>query len=278
MKNKSIIIILIIVLSILTLSLTAFMFFILIKGTNINFIFNRKSEIIYEESYNIEDIEELKITTISSDINFKSSTDGKVKVIVYGDEYNDLKVNLDNSTLNIDYDLKNSFCLGFCYQNDRVIVYIPENFDKKLNITTTSGDTLGINLINANLDLVTVSGDVQINSINETNITTTSGEILINKVSDLKIKTISGDIEIDSITNKLNIETISGDIEINNLTLTNNSKIKTTSGDVEIDRTENVYIDTTTTSGDVKVKDNDRKAEYDLTIKTTSGDIEVNDY
>ena len=76
----------------------------------------------------------------------------------------------------------------------------------------------------------------------------------------------------------LTIKNQCGDIEIDNVSLTENAKIKTTSGDVEIDKINNIYIDATTTSGKVDIKNNDRKADYELKIKTTSGDISVNNY
>ena len=55
-----------------------------------------------------------------------------------------------------------------------------------------------------------------------------------------------------------------------------NSSIKVTSGDVEINKLTGAYVDASAKSGDIKVKDNDRLAKYELIIKTTSGDVEVN--
>ena len=276
MKNKSLIITLIIVLSILVLGLISLMIHLLIKGNRINFNFKKENELIYEEEYNVDEVNNLTINSISSDILFKESTNNEIKVIVYGDKYNDLKVELNNNLLTIDYDVETNFCIGICFTNDRLIIYIPNTYNKNIKINTTSGDVLGLNLINAKLDFKSVSGDIQINNIDEASITMTSGEVNINKINKTNIKTVSGDIEINTITEKLNIETTSGEIAIDNLTLTTDSKIKTISGDVEIDNATNIYFDTNTVSGDIKVKNNDRKADYELSIKTTSGDISVN--
>ena len=276
MKNKSLIITLIIVLSILVLGLISLMSHLLIKGNRINFNFKKENELIYEEEYNVDEVNNLTINSISSDILFKESTNNEIKVIVYGDKYNDLKVELNNNLLTIDYDVETNFCIGICFTNDRLIIYIPNTYNKNIKINTTSGDVLGLNLINAKLDFKSVSGDIQINNIDEASITMTSGEVNINKINKTNIKTVSGDIEINTITEKLNIETTSGEIAIDNLTLTTDSKIKTISGDVEIDNATNIYFDTNTVSGDIKVKNNDRKADYELSIKTTSGDISVN--
>ena len=276
MKNKSLIITLIIVLSILVLGLISLMSHLLIKGNRINFNFKKENELIYEEEYNVDEVNNLTINSISSDILFKESTNNEIKVIVYGDKYNNLKVELNNNILTIDYDVETNFCIGICFTNDRLIIYIPNTYNKNIKINTTSGDVLGLNLINAKLDFKSVSGDIQINNIDEASITMTSGEVNINKINKTNIKTVSGDIEINTITEKLNIETTSGEIAIDNLTLTTDSKIKTISGDVEIDNATNIYFDTNTVSGDIKVKNNDRKADYELSIKTTSGDISVN--
>lgn len=280
MKNKKKYIFFIIILSILTLLLITFTAYLLIKTPKITFNFDKKdiSKIIYEESYNIENIDNIKINTISSDIKFKSSTDNKLKIIVYGNENNEFKISLENNILDINYDIKNNFCIGICYQEDFIVVHIPDTYNNKINISTTSGDITEINLTNANLDIKTTSGDTKINNINKLDIISTSGDINIENVNTINAKTTSGDININNITNKLNIEANSGDIEINSLSLKANSNIKSTSGDVEIEKTNSIYIEAKTTSGEIKINNNNRKADYELIIKTTSGDIEVNNY
>ena len=278
MKNNKLIIILIIVLSILALSLISLIGYLIITKSTVIFNFDDKTELIYEKNYLNEEINDIVIKSISSDIIFKENTDNEIKVTIYGDKSDNLKVNLENNILSIDYDIKNNFCIGICSLDDKIIINIPSSYDKEININTTSGDTKGINLINANLNINSVSGDIEISNINKSVINTTSGDVNINKTTDTTIKTVSGDIEIQSITEKLDIKTTSGDVEIDNITLIENSKIKTTSGDVEIDKINNIYIDATTTSGKVDLKNNDRKADYELKIKTTSGDISVNNY
>ena len=280
MKNKKIIIFSIIILSILTISLTLFTIYLLIKTPKFTFNFNYKNntEVIYEQSYDIESINNIKINTISSDIKFKPSTDNNLKVIAYGNEDSEFKIKQDDSNLNINYDIKNNFCIGICYQEDYVVIYIPNTYNNKININTTSGDISGINLENASIDLKTTSGDIQINNIDKLNVTSTSGDINIKNVNSLNLKVTSGEVNINNVNNKVNIQATSGDVEINNLRLTENSKIKTNSGDVEVAKTNDIYIDAFTTSGEIEIKNNNRKAECELKIETTSGDIDVNDY
>ena len=60
------------------------------------------------------------------------------------------------------------------------------------------------------------------------------------------------------------------------MTITNDSKIEVISGDVVINKSsDNFYCDAKATSGDVKIKDNNRRAEYELKIRAKSGDIIV---
>ena len=84
------------------------------------------------------------------------------------------------------------------------------------------------------------------------------------------------DVKIKKVNTKVNIELTSGDITINEVNLTKNSRIKAVSGDVIIDKTNDIYIESHTTSGDDDVFNSNRKASVELQIKTTSGDIEVN--
>lgn len=278
MKNNKLIIFLIIVLSILALSLISLIGYLIITKSTVNFNFDDKTELIYEKNYLNEEINDIVIKSISSDIIFKESIDNEIKVTIYGDKSDNLKVNLENNILSIDYDIKNNFCIGICSLDDKIIINIPLTYDKEININTTSGDIKGIDLTNANLTLSSTSGDIKINNINKSNIKTTSGDVNINKTTNTTIKTTSGDVEIKDVTEKLNVKTTSGDVEIDNLILKEDSKINTTSGDVEIDKINNIYVDTTTKSGRVDIKNNDRKADYELKIETTSGDISVIDY
>jgi len=278
MKNKKIIIFSIIILSILTITLTLFTIYLLIKTPKFTFNYKNNTEVIYEQSYDIQSINNIKINTISSDIKFKPSTDNNLKVIAYGNEDSEFKIKQDDYNLNINYDIKNNFCIGICYQEDYIVIYIPNTYNNKININTTSGDISGIDLTNADIDLITTSGDIQINNINKLDALSTSGDINIRNVNEINLKVTSGEVNINNINNKVNIQTTSGDVEINNLRLTENSKIKTNSGEIEIDKTNNIYIDANTTSGEVDIKNNNRKAEYELKVETTSGDVTVNDY
>ena len=85
----------------------------------------------------------------------------------------------------------------------------------------------------------------------------------------------TGDIELGNINKSLNLKTTTGDIEIESINLSENSNIETTTGDVKIDDINEVYVETESKTGDVRINDNDRYADYKLHIKVTTGDIKV---
>jgi len=242
------------------------------KLDNFNFGFGSKSTLIYNENIN-EDFNKIDIYSKSLDFKFVKSTDNNINVKVYDEKNNTVSVKVENNTLKIVSDNDN-VCI-FCFPSKRqAIISLPENtYD--LVLETTSGDIYSeININKA--DLNTRSGDIELNNIKNANIKVTSGDIKINEVDDLNIKTTSGDIEINKINKHIDSETTSGDIEINNLILTTDSNIKVTSGDVTIfNASDDIYYNTHVISGDIKVNNNNRHANNELTINTKSGDITV---
>ena len=105
-------------------------------------------------------------------------------------------------------------------------------------------------------------------------INSTLGDIEVNEVSDVTITSTSGDVRIGIANNSLNIETTFGYIDINDLTIMEDSSIKVISGDVIIHKSsDNIYYNAKTTSGDVKMCDDNRHADYEMKINAKSGDI-----
>ena len=138
-NNKVLTIVLICICSIFTILLSIFLV-VSIKDKNkftFNFDFFKKGEsnnLIYNESF--DDINKnVNIKVSSSNIYIKSSNDNKVILKMYGSEKSkdDLKVT-NEEDLNINVESKG--CIGFCFNNeaDKVILYLPETFDKKINI------------------------------------------------------------------------------------------------------------------------------------------------
>ena len=226
-----------------------------------SFDFTKKSKLVFNKDYEIDEIKDIRIDVRSEDIDIEESDSDKITVKIYAvkDNLFDVKID-DDKTLIIkqNRNVKN-VCIGICLGRKDIVVYLPKEYIGKIDIDATSADITSI--VKNNLDY---------------KINVTSGDIEINNANSLSGKATSGDVDINSINSYINFKTTSGDFEIGSIKLEKDSNISVTSGDVDIDNVENGYIETSVKSGDVKIKNNDRHAEYVLSIKTTSGDITVN--
>ena len=268
--NKTVTILKIVLLSLLIVILVGGM--ILFMNDKFSFSFGSKAELIYDQNIT-ESFDKLYLTSESLDYKFVKSTDNTVNVKVYDNKDNDVSVSVENNTLKvISNNQKKCF---FCFTSKReAIIALPEKL-YDVTLETKSGDiTSSINFNKAEIN--TTSGDIELNNVKDAIINVTSGDIKIDAVDSLAIKSTSGDVEINKINKYLNIETTSGDIVIKDLTILANSSIKVTSGDIDIYKASNdIYYNTSVKSGDVRVNNNNRKANYELNIETTSGDITV---
>lgn len=288
MKNKTLIITNIIVLSCIAIGLLIFMFWGI--GTNHHF-FNIKNELLYTETYNINEISKIKTELKSYDIEFKENNNNEVKIEVYGNEKN--KENIDakikNETLNIEQK-GSSICFGFCYSDNLIIIYMPKENNLGLDINTVSGDIDILVDVSNDISLKSISGDIKTKNLKDASLNTTSGDINVEKVRNASLNTVSGDIKVNEasnidakstsgditileVTNKLSIKSTSGDVTVRDFTINSDSKVNTVSGEVNINLTNNANINAETRSGDKDIKNSN--GEFNLDIKTTSGDITV---
>ncbi len=293
MSDKNMNILKIVLLSVGVIVLTAFMVFVIVFR-NTDFTFNIKDnyKLVYDEVYSFSDINLIDADLTDADIFIRYSDTKDVRVQVYDKDDTKFKVNLDNSTLNINYDVKLSFCFGLCYFNRKVVINVPEEYEGEFNIKTASGEVEVDSFLLSKMEIVTASGDVIVKGASKATIKTVSGEVNSINIPNLNVKTTSGDIEaanvetvvlsstsgdaqVRNLNGMLEITTVSGDVDIVAAQLTSNSKISTVSGEVEIEGINSVYVSTSTVSGDVDVYNSDRYSQTTLNIKTTSGDIEV---
>ncbi len=261
MKNREWMIGLIILLSILVVVLIVF----LCVALNGNFKHKKwakkKSDtVIFDESYELLEIENLEILSVAGDIEFKESVDEKVRVVVYGENSEDLKVDLKDNKLRIDYsqfERKNVF-LGFHFYGNDMVIYIPKNYEKEINVEANYGDIQMCGLENA---VIRVNEDC--------------GDVVLEKVKNAFVKNHYGDIKIGEIMNKVEIESDCGDVKIDSAMLKENSSIINRFGDIKIGKTNEVYIEAKTDLGDVKVSQNSRHADVVVRIENNCGDIKV---
>ena len=273
--NSALNIVKIILLSIIAVALVLILIFLLNGKMNIKgFTLYEKTELVYEEDFK-EEINNLKIITTNNDVRIEEKEQDSINVKVYDRKDAKPEAYVENNTLIIKN--KDDIRIGFSFGimgSSKIVITVPKNSTYNLDIEGTSSDVDSlINLKNVNINVV--SGDVNLKDSLDTTIKTTSGDVELGSANKLSINTKSGDIDVTSVNSKLTIEAISGDVTINNVLLDSDSSIKVTSGDVTIGKTNDLYIDTSVISGDVKVNVNNRHAKNELKIKTTSGDITV---
>lgn len=262
MKNKNIIIILIILLAIIVIGLIEFLVLVLSGKVNMfggfKSLGRRDTNIIWDESYKKEDIQNIDISSSAGDITIERSTDDTIRVVVYGQDSSDAKVDLAENKLKIDnLEYTKNWSFFNSYVKD-IIVYIPSDYSNEINIKNNYGDCKVIDLENSTIDIDADCGD-----------------ITLGKIKNVTIKSAYGDVNINNVLDKVEIESDCGDIKIDNLQLKENSSIKSDYGDVKIKQINDVYIDASVDLGDVKIKNNNRLSEITLKIESDCGDVKV---
>lgn len=246
----------VLLLGIIAIAMCAIMV-LLIKGDIKMSSFTRKSELIFNKEYTLDEIKEITVNTQSTDIYIEESKTDMFEIKIYDLKKNKIDVNNENGNLNIEQ-TKSSVCIGICVGSNKIIIKTPKAYIGKFNIKSRSSDITS-----------------KLKSENDYEIDLTSGDIDILNAKSIVGKTTSGDLEIRSLSSYIKFKATSGDIEIDRFDVNKNSSIETTSGDVEIDELTNAYVYAKAKSGDIKVN-SDRYAKYELNIKVTSGDINVN--
>jgi len=287
-NNKALIITNIIILCCIIIGLLIFMFF----GINGKYnFFKFENERLYSETYNLTEVNKIKADLKSYDIIFKESDNEDIQVEVYGNKKkkDNIKLDIKNNELNITQRVT-SLCFGFCFSESLIVVHLPKEYHGELDLVTISGDIeINVDILN-NVSLKTTSGDVKTRNLEDAIINSVSGDIRVKKAKDVKINTVSGDVRVEKSNNidakttsgditilevsqKLDIKSTSGDVKVNEFTINNDSNISTVSGDVEVNLKNDADIKAETRSGDKDIKNS--KGEFNLDIKTTSGDITV---
>jgi DUF4097 and DUF4098 domain-containing protein YvlB len=105
--------------------------------------------------------------------------------------------------------------------------------ENRIFIKAISGDVKGKLPMQTELELVAVSGDVELKNMrSEIEIHTVSGDVELENIEgETNIKSVSGDVQGKGLTGKLNIVTKSGDITVAILSL-ENGEIESEDGDI----------------------------------------------
>lgn len=309
----------------LTITLITLLFILLFALIGIMiFLFNGKisfdgfriasgySEKLVEEK-EINNILNLDINTDIADVIIEEKDINNIKVELYSEKEPEYEITENTSSINIVLKQKNKMQFGLFNKSPRVVVYVPESYNKDIDIKATTGDvkvgnlpgveltvkaTTGdikakklnkadINLTTGDIKIdelnslksVTTTGDIKVVSSKTINSTTTTGDIKVeNSVDSIEATTTTGDIKVRDVNNSVVLSTSTGDITINKATIKKNSNISTGTGDVTIISLTGCYVDGNSKVGDKNINNTtaDRKSDIILKIKTRVGDINVN--
>lgn len=297
-----------IMLIVICLILIIFLVSILVWGIRMkDFNFSKSYEVVKEETYSVDEIKEIEVLSRSADIVVYKTTDNNIKVVQKSSSKNTKRLfesSSSNGILKIDgRESTKNFCIGFCFWDVVLEIYIPSIYENDIKIETASGDItielenlsklkantasgdieLKRSLIAEEVDLKSISGDIETVIIQASNISieSTSGDIESTRLEEnIYLKTISGKIECDNIKGEATISTVSGDIDIDYFNIIGNSKITSTSGDIEISLSNDssVRMSGNSVSGDIRFPNSEsiiNDGIYSLYLKTISGDIDI---
>jgi len=199
------------------------------------------------KTFGIDQLKEIYIHSVSSDVSVFSTDEEDTKIHFYGrtalkseKALPKLISNLEGSKLKIEIEYPKA--LFYWTAADVVLdIYIPRNYRDNVIIDAVSADVDISNLDINDFRCKTVSGDLKIKSLGSDN---------------LILKTTSGEVNIMDFTGNLKADSVSGDINVRYRVFDNNIDVKTISGKVEIDLPQNAefYLKTNTVSGEVVAK------------------------
>lgn len=230
-------------LSLITIGVLVFLVLVLtnkidVKDFKISFGITHSKKVVVDKEY--ENIyKEIEVKTEAADIEIKDSKNDKIRVVVYSDK-DRTKVNSENEKLEVV--TKSKKCVGICINQkiDKVILYLPDNYNLPISLKTNYGD------------------------------------IKTNEISNLTANTNYGDIKITKANSYFKIITNYGDIKINEVNITKDSKAITNYGDIKVNKTNSIYIKAKTDLGDKDINKNNKKSNITLELNTNLGDVKAN--
>lgn len=291
MKNKGFIIFIIILLVCLCIGVTVLFIKLLNGEFNFSkFSFTSESKtLVLDKTYELE-FSKIKINTEAGNVYIKTNNENNIKVLIYSEKNANINT---NDELNIDVPSKS--CHGMCFNQKiaRIEVYIPSIYDKQIAIENDYGNIKIDKFMNADIEIIEDSGNVDIEGANYVDIENDYGNITIDKVNsayiiesagnvkigtvdNLKVENDYGNIEIKKVLNHVDIIEDCGNVEIDELFINEDSKIVNNLGNIKIRNTNEIFIKATTDLGKVQINNNYEKSDITLTIENDCGDIKVN--
>ncbi|MFD1850894.1 DUF4097 family beta strand repeat-containing protein [Oceanobacillus bengalensis] len=248
----------------------------------VTFSNSAKQRLTQKESFQVEAIKKLDITTSHADVEVYIHEESVINILL--ETYEDgpvLIANIENDHLHITAKNpeKSMRLFSVNLPQCRLQITLPKNHIENWGIKTGSGDVY-TQALSAEMVLIrTGSGDVNALglTVEKANIAASSGDLKIHdlEVNDLEFETSSGNVKLKTVHGK-NIKGTagSGNIVIKNI---NGERLEldTSSGNIKLENISVDYASFRASSGDIK-------AEYlkaDETImKTSSGGVKVKNF
>jgi len=210
--------------------------------------------VIKEETLSSSPGKDLKVKTLSGNVEISTWSDNSVYVKITGNESakDKLDITIENSDNGVDVSIKQKNNNNLSDLNLKIDIRLPQSYNA--DISSAEGD-LELNGVSGNIEMKTAEGDIKTSE--------TSGS--------LDLKTAEGDIESLNFSGNISVSTAGGDIHLDG----SNGKISgaTAGGDIKLFyKGENKGIKLTTSGGHIEVTlPSDFAADCRLT--TYSGEI-----
>jgi len=232
-------------------------------------------EINESKTFKPEEISEIEVKLVSTDLNIIPTTKGEIIVHFYGEVSTNVNRSIPEMVayktgdkLYIETLRKwDIIVFGINIERTTMDIYIPEVILEEFKINIVSGDVIMEDITAAEFYLETVSGDIKIQELmaEKIRIGSTSGDIVLKEYAgNIDVGTISGNISLigGGDNEDIDVSAVSGDILIDQDSVSD-MNIESTSGDVRIKLPEDsqFYLDISTVSGDIK---------YDFAMKISS--------
>lgn len=245
--------------------------------------FNSDNDYSFVEKNGSEEVKEINIKIVSGNVVFHVYEEEGYKLEYYESEYNKKEVTLVDNVLIVDNKVKPRFrFFNINYNTSKIAtfnIYLPNNFNGKANIETSSGNATISDFKFTTLKINVSSGNIILNKVDveeDTIINTSSGNTKINnfKTNSLIVKTSSGNIElIDADVNtKVDLKATSGKVEVNTSKIPS-ILVQASSGNVNIVNVESDDVDIRLSSGNSKIKLYGSDADYKIDASVSSGKI-----
>lgn len=251
------------------------------KGNIVSSITDLQPARTYQEVTETQEINSYVFDLSIDDIEFYTSTDGKLLIQYYDEEKPKYTYKYENETVYFTYvrDAKNFNFFNF--KKYVVKVYLPTNTITSLDCSVTTGDIKSYlnSLIVDKIELNVTTGKIQVDNIraNEVKIVATTGDCELENISGktLKCTSSTGDVNMNGLTfNSIYIGLTTGRVEVGKV-VCDDLTIHTSTGSINGDQLVAKDAKFNSSNGSINVKFSDSSTNYSLVADTNTGNIRV---